>query len=112
MEEQHFDVAALDATKEKQSTLTANAKCFCITMKKQKADLLLIPNLKKEELNLSQCGMKVLMIFLFNFKVPRKTSLNFHMIEKKSFDIKVPLNLKYYLIESIIQPAPQRLHLL
>lgn len=92
--------------------LLSNAKCYCIAMKKQTADLLLIPNLKKEELNLSQCGMKVLMIFLFNFKVPRKTSLNFHMIEKKSFDIKVALNLKYYPIESITQPAPQRLHLL
>lgn len=83
-----------------------------MTLIKQKADLLLISNLMKEEMNLSQYGIKALMIFLFNFKVPRKTSMNFHMREKKPFDIKVALNLKYYLISSITQAALQRLCLL
>lgn len=68
-----------------------------MALKKQKADLLLISNLMKEEFNLSQYGIKALMIFLFNFKVPIKTSTNFHMREKKPSDIKVALNLNYYL---------------
>lgn len=68
-----------------------------MALKKQKADLLLISNLMKEEFNLSQYGIKALMIFLFNFKVPRKISTNFHMRKKKPSDIKVALNLNYYL---------------
>lgn len=40
----------------------------------------------------------LMMIFLFNVKVLGKTSMNFHRKKKRPFDIKVALNLKYYLI--------------
>lgn len=36
----------------------------------------------------------LMMISLFNFKVPRKTLMNFRRKQKRPFDIKVALNLK------------------
>lgn len=46
----------------------SNAKRYFMALKKQKSDLLLISNLKRKELNLSQYGNKALMLSLFNFK--------------------------------------------
>lgn len=47
MEEQHFDVAALDATKEEQSTLAV--KCEMLLHSNEKADSRLATNSKLKE---------------------------------------------------------------